>query len=42
VNARAQQARRNKKRIKSFGVTSQRENTLQKQISSKFTVINNI
>jgi len=35
MNARALRARRNKKRIKSFGVTSQREITLQKQISSK-------
>src|SRR3954468_3990095 len=35
MNARAQRARQNKKRINSFGLTSQREFTLQEQISSK-------
>src|SRR3954466_6910515 len=37
MNARAQRARQNKKRNKSFGVTSQREIKLQNGYSSSFT-----
>src|SRR3954466_6074350 len=36
MNARAQRARQNKRRITSFGLTSQREITMQNRYSSKF------
>ena len=37
MNARAQRARHNRKRINSFGLTSQRENATQKGYSSSFS-----